>query len=71
MRKIKSPSGHVARIGNSMARSGIQESALMDQTANNETVLREYAVAIMREMMKTDISYHRDLLYGDPGYLKR
>lgn len=43
----------------------------MDQTANNSTVIKDYAMAIMREMISTDVQYHKLQLYGTPDYLQR
>ena len=42
----------------------------MDQTANNATVVKDYAIPIICEMVRTDVEYLREGLYGSPDYLE-
>ncbi|CAL6084485.1 Cyclin-like_protein [Hexamita inflata] len=69
MRKVTTPQ-RCNQIGDSMARSQIQCSSVIDQTANNQTIIKDYALPIISELVKTDVEYFTQGLYGDPNYLE-
>lgn len=70
IRRVRTPRKGTV-LGDSLLRNQLQKSTFMDQTANNATVVRDYALPIMRALVQTDVEYLREGLYGAFDYVER
>ena len=69
LRKFSATS-KAAVFGDSMTHNELKKSTFLDQTVNNQTIVHEYGKAIIEELIKTDVEYLRNGLYGDANYLE-